>query len=156
MIHVTNRKISEADVRIAESIGATATIGTDDPSESATVESRAENLLKLIKDGAIFAQKKDAASSSGIPRGKSGQLRFKKATEYTTTFKDGTVKPGIHGISMHCTSYSDYDGPRCGNCGRVHDLLKCKRCLAAWYCGRACQANDWPRHKTTCTRTKKK
>ena len=34
------------------------------------------------------------------------------------------------------------------------DLLKCKRCKSAFYCGRACQTKDWKEHKKTCCKNK--
>lgn len=42
----------------------------------------------------------------------------------------------------------------CGRRCRAHDphkaLMRCAGCLAAAYCGRAHQVEDWPRHKAEC------
>ena len=40
----------------------------------------------------------------------------------------------------------------CTGCLREHasKLLACGRCKSAFYCGSACQADDWPRHREDC------
>lgn len=39
----------------------------------------------------------------------------------------------------------------CFACDSYSDRLKvCGKCLSAWYCSRACQKIDWPKHKTDC------
>ncbi len=40
----------------------------------------------------------------------------------------------------------------CTACGHMApDLQRCVRCRHAYYCDRACQARDWPRHRAHCT-----
>ena len=39
----------------------------------------------------------------------------------------------------------------CSACGTVALDLKACRCKAVRYCGKACQVDDWPRHKLACT-----
>jgi hypothetical protein len=79
----------------------------------------------------------------------SGQYKFTKAKNFTTTFKDGRVLQGIHGISMHSTD-PNHHGPKCYNCGKIHDLRRCGRCKKIWYCDKECQSFDWSRHKPEC------
>jgi hypothetical protein len=39
----------------------------------------------------------------------------------------------------------------CASCGLRGEALKfCTACFEATYCGRACQRDDWPRHKVAC------
>jgi hypothetical protein len=43
----------------------------------------------------------------------------------------------------------------CGVCGKSQgqiegNILKCSKCLAAYYCSAACQLVDWPKHKAVC------
>ena len=41
----------------------------------------------------------------------------------------------------------------CNFCNKSsRNMRKCTRCEQVQYCDRACQSNDWPRHKTTCIR----
>jgi zinc finger MYND domain-containing protein 10 len=37
----------------------------------------------------------------------------------------------------------------CGHCGKAA-AKRCGRCQQAWYCGRACQAAAWTRHRKAC------
>jgi hypothetical protein len=48
---------------------------------------------------------------------------------------------------------------RCAGCRRMQakreetkKFLLCSACRQAYYCSRACQARDWPAHKTQCGR----
>jgi len=43
----------------------------------------------------------------------------------------------------------------CAGCGQVPEggrqaLMKCGTCKNSWYCSKACQVSDWPRHKAAC------
>ena len=39
----------------------------------------------------------------------------------------------------------------CGGCCPLRfGVLRCGRCLNMWYCGEACQRQDWPRHREEC------
>lgn len=38
----------------------------------------------------------------------------------------------------------------CGMCGIKGARARCQRCRKVWYCGRACQAQHWARHKKSC------
>ena len=42
----------------------------------------------------------------------------------------------------------------CGASGKGVNLNSCSRCKAAKYCGKACQAQHWKVHKTTCKAVK--
>lgn len=117
----------------------------DEP--QASMESMVMNLLEVIKSARLEEEDMDL---SAVPKStKSGQYKFAKAKNFQTTFKDGRVLPGIHGISMHAVDPA-YKGPKCYNCGKMHDLRKCGRCKKIWYCDRECQSFDWPRHKLEC------
>ncbi|KAL7623433.1 hypothetical protein AAE478_007115 [Parahypoxylon ruwenzoriense] len=43
---------------------------------------------------------------------------------------------------------------KCAVCGKGTEdgvsILSCGRCKARWFCGTACQRQDWPSHKKTC------
>lgn len=49
--------------------------------------------------------------------------------------------------------------PKCDGCGAARgagdvSLLRCARCVATWYCGKACQKVMWPMHKGECAKAK--
>jgi MYND finger len=45
---------------------------------------------------------------------------------------------------------------RCVACGAVSaDLLRCRACGGAWFCGKECQANAWPAHKKECRKARR-
>lgn len=59
----------------------------------------------------------------------------------------------------------DFDALRCTEptCRKGHSdvehggkLSKCAKCLDVVYCGRSCQATDWPVHKTICMTPQKR
>ncbi|XP_019768921.2 zinc finger MYND domain-containing protein 10 isoform X1 [Dendroctonus ponderosae] len=41
------------------------------------------------------------------------------------------------------------DAASCKQCGNSA-IQRCSRCKTAWYCSRACQVADWPKHKENC------
>lgn len=55
------------------------------------------------------------------------------------------AQQGIVGDAMKLPSPS-----LCAVCS-AHSTFRCSRCRAAEYCGRACQAADWKRHRLLCT-----
>jgi hypothetical protein len=38
----------------------------------------------------------------------------------------------------------------CGTCSKETAMLNCGRCKDQLYCDKACQEQDWKRHKTVC------
>ena len=48
---------------------------------------------------------------------------------------------------------ASHDGSHCcfdPACQAVGARAECAQCHSAWYCGKACQRNDWKRHKKGC------
>ena len=39
---------------------------------------------------------------------------------------------------------------KCRRCRKKTELMKCSVCESVWYCGAACQKQDWRRHKVFC------
>ena len=39
-----------------------------------------------------------------------------------------------------------------GVMGACERRSKCSRCKMVWYCSRACQVKDWPKHKAVCAK----
>lgn len=58
------------------------------------------------------------------------------------TSKGGVVMQGNRCFNLACETHASDDGA----------ILRCSRCLQAWYCSQECQAADWKRHKKTCKR----
>lgn len=116
-----------------------------------TEESNVKNLMKLLE---AFAKDPDGEfilPDEVIEKSKkSGQYRFHKSDQFETTYSDGTVRKGLHGIGFYATPHSTYKGPRCENCGRMHDLKKCSRCKEVFYCDTNCQSINWSVHKSNC------
>jgi hypothetical protein len=46
------------------------------------------------------------------------------------------------------------EDPKCSKCGAAA-TKRCSQCQTEWYCGRACQVQDWPTHKGVCGLLKK-
>jgi hypothetical protein len=50
--------------------------------------------------------------------------------------------------------FADHGATSCDTCGKMPEdgakLLKCSRCKLRAYCGKECQAADWPTHKAPC------
>ena len=44
----------------------------------------------------------------------------------------------------------DSSSSTCGNCRQADAKQRCSRCKKVRYCGRKCQAEDWPRHRGKC------
>lgn len=58
------------------------------------------------------------------------------------TSKGGVVMQGNRCFNLACETHASDDGA----------ILRCSRCLQAWYCSQECQAADWKQHKKTCKR----
>lgn len=58
--------------------------------------------------------------------------------------------------SQECQELDD-DLPACSVCGtETLDILRCGRCKRVLYCGRDCQREDWPRHRSDCAGMQRK
>lgn len=114
-----------------------------------------------IKNIVEFIQQLDIDSDPGtitfkdksLYKSKSGQVNLRKAKNYVTEFTDGSLRTGLHGITVHCAEYSGHKGPKCVCCGQIHDLARCASCRAVWYCGKSCQRSHWKVHKPQCVKT---
>jgi hypothetical protein len=72
------------------------------------------------------------------------------ATSSTTTSNSTTTST----TSSSSSSSSQEVTLRCSFCSKLAEpgktLAQCKACGIARYCGKECQTQDWPAHKTTC------
>lgn len=46
--------------------------------------------------------------------------------------------------------FSHIEGNRCSLCGKNDATFECSRCKDRHYCSEACQAAEWPKHRTLC------
>jgi hypothetical protein len=44
----------------------------------------------------------------------------------------------------------------CFVCGESENTKRCATCKSVTYCGKECQSEDWPRHKSACVPRSKK
>ena len=77
-----------------------------------------------------------------------------------------TRKTHSYSASLHsvvgddCLKEKASTDMQCRGCGKVHtdgaELKVCGRCKGTKYCSRACQRDDWPQHKASCSRRERR
>ncbi|OAT03211.1 uncharacterized protein BDCG_09439 [Blastomyces dermatitidis ER-3] len=72
-----------------------------------------------------------------------GECDFQAEEVAKQSFRDVLPK------AITCSQYG------CESCGIVKNVKRCAGCKRIWYCSRACQSSDWPKHKRACRHAQK-